>query len=80
MTTHQYRGFSYTPTTTTPDRAPMPMVYRGVTHDGIAPEPTRNQGAELVYRGIPYVRDANGMVVVLDEATHGPIGRTVNAT
>lgn len=80
MTTYQYRGFSYTPTTTAPGRAPMPMVYRGITHDGIAPEPARNQVAEMVYRGLAYVQDANGLVVVLDEATHGATGRTVNAT
>ena len=80
MTNYQYRGFSYTPTTTAPGHTPMPMVYRGVTHDGIAPEPGRNQGAEMVYRGLAYVRDANGLVVVLDQATHGATGRTVIAT
>lgn len=79
MTNFQYRGFPYTPTTSKPKRTPMPLVYRGVAHDGMTQEPARNTGAKMMYRGIAYVRAATGQIVTIEETTRSPFGAEVLA-
>lgn len=80
MTNLQYRGFSYAQTTTTEaKRAPMPLMYRGVAHDGTAQEPIHDHGVNMVYRGIAFVRAAAGQIVALEHATPSPIGQAAFA-
>lgn len=73
MTPLQYRGFPCTPTPQQ-KRVPMPMMYRGVAHDGVPQNLARNSGAKMAYRGIAYIRAAAGQIVPIEKTARSTFG------
>lgn len=79
MTNLVYRGITHTASKTTTSRQPVPMMYRGVAHDGVTLTSVRKAVGNLVYRGVVYARAANGQTIIQDTQTPVFAGSTAFA-